>query len=259
MKYVRGLRCVRCGRSYSTRTAYTCPRCGPNGILDVEYDYPAIAPRPDAAPSGRESGTVPLALPSPASHRRGFSASRACRGMDAADPGARPGALHRRRHALSERRRTQRHGLAERPRQLHRRSEGAREAAQDHRLREHRKCRLLLRRHGGFHGVAERDLRTATRARAEGHATADFRRHRLRVRGSYEQAFQLCQRSCEQWGWYNRNSGINPYLVEGRRPPVWRSPNSLPGSPPIGSPCRWATGAPSPESGKPSASSRFWD
>jgi threonine synthase len=39
----------------------------------------------------------------------------------------------------------------------------------------------------------------------------------LRVRGSYEDAFQLCQMSCERWGWYNRNSGINPYLVEGKK------------------------------------------
>jgi len=39
----------------------------------------------------------------------------------------------------------------------------------------------------------------------------------LRVRGSYEHAFQLCQESCEKWGWYNRNSGINPYLVEGKK------------------------------------------
>jgi threonine synthase len=39
----------------------------------------------------------------------------------------------------------------------------------------------------------------------------------LRVRGSHEDAFQLCQRSCEKWGWYNRNSGINPYLVEGKK------------------------------------------
>jgi len=39
----------------------------------------------------------------------------------------------------------------------------------------------------------------------------------LRVRGSYEQAFQLCQQACEKWGWYNRNSGINPYLVEGKK------------------------------------------
>ena len=29
--------------------------------------------------------------------------------------------------------------------------------------------------------------------------------------------FQLCQRSCERFGWYNRNSGINPYLVEGKK------------------------------------------
>ncbi len=39
----------------------------------------------------------------------------------------------------------------------------------------------------------------------------------LRVRGGYEDAFHLSQRSCEQWGWYNRNSGINPYLVEGKK------------------------------------------
>jgi threonine synthase len=39
----------------------------------------------------------------------------------------------------------------------------------------------------------------------------------FRVRGSYEDAFQLCQQACERWGWYNRNSGINPYLVEGKK------------------------------------------
>jgi threonine synthase len=39
----------------------------------------------------------------------------------------------------------------------------------------------------------------------------------FRVDGSYEDAFQLCQKSCERWGWYNRNSGINPYLVEGKK------------------------------------------
>jgi threonine synthase len=39
----------------------------------------------------------------------------------------------------------------------------------------------------------------------------------LRVQGSYEQAFQLCQQACGKWGWYNRNSAINPYLVEGKK------------------------------------------
>jgi threonine synthase len=39
----------------------------------------------------------------------------------------------------------------------------------------------------------------------------------LRVGGSYEQAYELCQQSCERWGWYNRNCAINPYLVEGKK------------------------------------------
>jgi len=39
----------------------------------------------------------------------------------------------------------------------------------------------------------------------------------FRVRGSYEQAFDLCRAACERFRWYNRNSGTNPYLVEGKK------------------------------------------
>jgi threonine synthase len=39
----------------------------------------------------------------------------------------------------------------------------------------------------------------------------------LRVRGSYAEAWELCQRACERWGWYNRNCAVNPYLVEGKK------------------------------------------
>lgn len=39
----------------------------------------------------------------------------------------------------------------------------------------------------------------------------------LRVNGTYEQAFDLCGEACEKFGWYNRSSGINPYLVEGKK------------------------------------------
>ncbi len=39
----------------------------------------------------------------------------------------------------------------------------------------------------------------------------------FRVRGTYEDAFGLCRASCERFGWYNRNSGTNPYLVEGKK------------------------------------------
>ena len=39
----------------------------------------------------------------------------------------------------------------------------------------------------------------------------------LRVLGSYENAFDLCWEACKKFGWYNRSSGINPYLVEGKK------------------------------------------
>lgn len=39
----------------------------------------------------------------------------------------------------------------------------------------------------------------------------------VRVEGTYENAFDLCRQACEEYGWYNRNSGTNPYLVEGKK------------------------------------------
>jgi threonine synthase len=39
----------------------------------------------------------------------------------------------------------------------------------------------------------------------------------LRVQGTYEQAFDLCKQACDKFGWYNRNSGTNPFLVEGKK------------------------------------------
>jgi threonine synthase len=37
------------------------------------------------------------------------------------------------------------------------------------------------------------------------------------VQGSYDQAFDLCITACQRSGWYNRNTGYNPYLVEGKK------------------------------------------
>lgn len=37
------------------------------------------------------------------------------------------------------------------------------------------------------------------------------------VEGTYDQAFDLCMQLCEQEGWYNRNTGINPYTTEGKK------------------------------------------
>jgi threonine synthase len=39
----------------------------------------------------------------------------------------------------------------------------------------------------------------------------------LLVKGTYEQAYALCEEACRVFGWYDRNCAVNPYLVEGKK------------------------------------------
>ena len=39
----------------------------------------------------------------------------------------------------------------------------------------------------------------------------------LKVQDNYDRTWDLCQQACGQFGWYNRNAAVNPYLVEGKK------------------------------------------
>jgi threonine synthase len=39
----------------------------------------------------------------------------------------------------------------------------------------------------------------------------------LAVKGTYDQAWELCMKASAEFGWYNRNCAINPYLIEGKK------------------------------------------
>jgi threonine synthase len=39
----------------------------------------------------------------------------------------------------------------------------------------------------------------------------------FRVDGTYDDAFDLCLDACGEFGWYNRNTGLNPFTVEGKK------------------------------------------
>ncbi len=39
----------------------------------------------------------------------------------------------------------------------------------------------------------------------------------LAVRGSYDDAYDLCLRACEERGWFNRSTGFNPFTREGKK------------------------------------------
>ncbi len=37
------------------------------------------------------------------------------------------------------------------------------------------------------------------------------------VKGTYDDAFELCLEAAKEYGWYNRNTGYNPYMSEGKK------------------------------------------
>jgi threonine synthase len=39
----------------------------------------------------------------------------------------------------------------------------------------------------------------------------------LPVDGTYDEAFELCLAACEAYDWYNRNTALNPFTVEGKK------------------------------------------
>jgi threonine synthase len=55
------------------------------------------------------------------------------------------------------------------------------------------------------------------------------------VKGSYDDAFELCLQATRAYGWYNRNSGFNPYMTEGKKTAAyeiceqlnWKAPDCI--------------------------------
>lgn len=55
------------------------------------------------------------------------------------------------------------------------------------------------------------------------------------VKGTYDDAFELCLKAAKTYGWYNRNTGYNPYMTEGKKTAAyeiceqldWHSPDRV--------------------------------
>ena len=41
------------------------------------------------------------------------------------------------------------------------------------------------------------------------------------VNGNYDSAFELCLLAAEEYGWFNRNTGFNPFMTEGKKTAGW--------------------------------------
>jgi threonine synthase len=55
------------------------------------------------------------------------------------------------------------------------------------------------------------------------------------VKGTYDDAFELCLEAAAEYGWYNRNTAYNPYMTEGKKTAVyeiceqlnWNAPDAI--------------------------------
>jgi threonine synthase len=215
MPYVRALRCVSCCATHSIQVPYTCPACG--GILDIQYDYRAIARRltrrtlaarrehtqwryRELLPIGVDA-TLP-AVPvgwTPIANSTSLARHLGIKTLYLKDDGRNPsGSLKDRASAL---------GVVK-----------ARE-----KRRKIVACASTGNAASSLAGMAAsmslKSVIFVPERTPEPKLTQllIFGATVLRVRGTYDDAYRLCQRACERWSWYNRNCAINPYLVEGKK------------------------------------------
>jgi len=218
MDHVEGLRCVLCGREYATdETLYTCPNCGVKGILDVVYDYDLVGKRlskktladnPDRSiwryidllPIANRELIPPLQVGwTPLYHAQRLGQSLGLKELYIKDDGRNPTASFKDRASA---------------------------------------VAVVKARELGFQiitcastGNAASSL--AGLAASVGLPTVIFVPQRapaakvaqllifgaqvLSVKGTYDEAFDLCLDVSAEYGWYSRNTAINPYMSEGKK------------------------------------------
>ena len=218
LQKVTGLRCVLCGAVYAHgEEEYTCPRCGIEGILDVEYDheliartfgasaleadrdlslwrYRALLPLPDdVVPPRLQVGFTPVVEAPALAKELGLGA------FFVKDDGRNPTASFKDRASSV--------GVT-RARWL-----GRKEIT----------CSSTGNAASSLAGfAAEAGMKAfifvpASAPEAKIAQLLVYGAKVFLVEGPYEDAFKTCQSSVEAFGWYNRNCAINPYLVEGKK------------------------------------------
>ena len=213
---VTGAVCMRCGKRYRGGLDGPCPRCGPEGVLDIEFDLDrarrAVNPR-TLASRPRDQWRYRELLPLPA--------------------GARVAPLHVGWTPIEDAPRLARWaGL----RSLRLKDEGRNPTASfKDRASGVGVARALA---GRARVVACASTGNAASSLAGAAASVGlkavifvpefapepkvaqllvFGARVIRVAGTYDETWELCQRACDAYGWYNRNAAVNPSLVEGKK------------------------------------------
>ena len=219
MSNVTGLRCIHCGKTYGVDAVeYYCPVCGySDGILDVLYDYES---------AGRELNPATLAANADRSIWRYLPLLPVddAKNLPHLQVGWTPlydapqlaGALSVARCWVKDEGRNPTASFKDRASAM-----GVVKAL------EKKAAKIACASTGnaasslaGFAAAAGLPAAIFVPANAPPAKVAQllvFGAQVFSVQGTYDEAWELCMQACAEFGWYNRNCAINPYLIEGKK------------------------------------------
>jgi len=218
MDHVRSLKCLICGREYRPdEIEYVCPLHGDEGIVDVQYDYELIARRvsPRTLAENRDytiwryrpllpiepdSPVPPLAVGwTPLYRADRLAAGLGLRHVWVKDDGRQPSASFKdRASAIAVVK-----GRERKARIIATASTGNAAAALS------ALCASVEQPNVIFVPESAPPAKIAQ--------LLVYGSTVILVRGTYDDAFALCGQACKEFGWYNRNTGYNPYMSEGKK------------------------------------------
>ena len=219
MSHVTGLRCIHCGKQHTTAEVdYYCPDCGyEDGILDVEYDYAAVAAelnpaalqRSDVFSMWRYLPLLPVEDQKKIQHLQVgwtplYDAPRLAKELGVGrlfvkDEGRNPTASFKDRASAM--------GVVK----------ALEKGATSITCASTGNAASSL---AGFAAAAGLPATIFVPERAPQAKVAQllvFGARIFAVKGTYDQAWELCMEAAAEFGWYNRNCAINPYLIEGKK------------------------------------------
>jgi threonine synthase len=224
MNHVLGLKCTICGAEYGVgETEYVCPKHGDDGILDVVYDFRLVAQRIGAEPQEHLSSRsiwryLPLLPVEPKAAQQvvggtvldsvgwtplypapRLAAQLGLQNLWVKDDGRQPTASFKDRASAIALVKTRELGYEI----VTTASTGNAAAALS----------------GLCAAVAQPNVIFVPRSAPEAKIAQllVYGATVLLVDGTYDDAFELCLQAAPEFGWYNRNTGYNPYMSEGKK------------------------------------------
>lgn len=218
MDHVTSLKCLICGAEYGPdEIEYVCPKHGDDGIVDVQYDYELIGRRISPAtlaenrdytvwrykpllPVKPESPVPPLAVGwTPLYRADRLAAGLGLKHVWVKDDGRQPSASFKDRASVVAVVKAQERG-AEIITTASTGNAGAALSAM---------CASVAQPNVIFLPESAPPAKVAQ--------LLVYGSTVIMVRGTYDDAFELCAQAAKEFGWFNRNTGYNPYMSEGKK------------------------------------------